>query len=115
MSRVVLSAAARSDRREITSYTVERFGSAQARRLRDRFESTLDTLAESPLIGQTNEELDPPGRSFRYFVMMKTFIIVYQPTDEGIRVVRLLHGARNLASELDRDDDDDAPRDQPSA
>lgn len=25
-------------------------------------------------------------------------IIVYEPTDEGIRVARLLHGARNLAA-----------------
>lgn len=107
MSRVVLSEAARFDRREITAYTVERFGLAQARRLRDRFEATLNSLAESPLIGRTNEELDPPGRSFRYFVVMKSFIIVYEPTDEGIRVARLLHGARNLAAELDRDAGDE--------
>ena len=103
MSRVVLSEAARTDRREITAYTVERFGIQQARRLRVRFQATLNSLAESPLIGRTNEELDPPGRSFRYFVVMKSFIIVYEPTDDGIRVARLLHGARNLAAELDRD------------
>jgi toxin ParE1/3/4 len=102
MSRVVLSAAARFDRREITAYTVERFGLGQARRLRHQFEATLDNLAESPLIGRTNRELDPRGRSFRYFVVMKSFIIVYEPTDDGIRVARLLHGARNLAAELDR-------------
>lgn len=107
MSRVVLSEAARVDRREITAYTVERFGIAQARHLRDRFQTTLNSLAESPLIGRTNEELDPPGRTFRYFVVMKSFIIVYEPTDDGIRVARLLHGARNLAAELDRDAGDD--------
>ena len=103
MSRVVLSEAARLDRREITAYTVERFGVQQARRLRDRFEAALNILAESPLIGHTNEELDPPGRAFRYSVVIKRFIIVYEPTAEGIRVARLLHGARNLAAELDRD------------
>ena len=53
-------------------------------------------------MGRTNDELDPPGRSFRSFVMMKFFIIVYEPTDSGIRVARLLHGARNLAAELER-------------
>ncbi|MDA1062019.1 MAG: type II toxin-antitoxin system RelE/ParE family toxin, partial [Chloroflexi bacterium] len=63
MSRVVLSDAARFDRREITAYTVERFGLGQARRLRQQFEATLDNLAQSPLIGRTDEELDPPGRS----------------------------------------------------
>ena len=107
MSRVVLSEAARDDRREITAFTVERFGIGRARRLRDQFQTTLNNLAESPLIGHTNEELDPPGRSFRYFVVMKRFIIVYEPTDDGIRVARLLHGARSLAAELDRDAGDD--------
>lgn len=48
MSRVVLSEAARLDRWEITAYTVERFGIHQARRLRDRFQAALNTLAESP-------------------------------------------------------------------
>ena len=33
--------------------------------------------------------------------------LVYEPTDEGIRVARLLHGARNLAAELDRDAGDE--------
>ena len=107
MSRVVLSEAARVDRREITAYTVERFGLGQARRLRDRFQATLNSLAESPLLGRTNEELDPLGRSFRYVVVMRSFIIAYEPTDDGIRVARILHGARNLAEELDRDAGDD--------
>ncbi len=107
MSRVVLSQAARLDRREITAYTVKRFGIQQARRLRDRFQATLNALAETPLIGHTSEELDTPGYTFRHWVVMKIFIIVYEPTEDGIRVARLLHGARNLAEELDRDAGDD--------
>ena len=110
MSRVVLSEAARLDRREITAYTVERFGIQQARRLRDRFQTTLNTLAESPLMGRAAQDLDPPRHTFRYYFVMKSFIIVYEQTEDGIRVARLLHGARNLAAELDGDagDDDDA-------
>jgi len=107
MSRVVLSEAARHDRRQITAYTVERFGVVQARRLRDRFEAALNPLSESPFVGRPNEELDPPGHSFRYAVVMKIFIVVYEPTKDGIQVVRLLHGARNLAAELERDAGDD--------
>ena len=103
MSRVVLSEAARDDRRAITQFTMLHFGIQQARRLRDRFESTLSLLAESPLAGHTNRELDPPGHSFRYFPVMKRFIIVYEPTQDGIRVARLLHGAESLAAELTRD------------
>ena len=103
MNRIILSEAARMDRREITVYTVERFGIEQARRLRDRIEKVLDTLAESLHIGRVNEELDPPDRAFCYFALMRSFIIVYEPMQTGIRSARLLHGARNLAAELRRD------------
>ena len=107
MSRITLSDAARNDRREITAYTIDRFGIEQARRLRTQFQATLDRLAASPRLGRAHPELDPVGRSFRYFVLMRSFLIVYQPTKEGIRVARLLHSARNLADELDRDDGED--------
>ena len=103
MTRIVFSEAARADRRAITAYTVERFGIGQARRLRANVERTLDTLAGSPGLGHRRPELDPPGRSFRYFVVMRRFIVVYEPAEGGIRVARILHGMRNLAAELDRD------------
>lgn len=106
MTTIQLSAAARIDRREITEHTVERFGLSQARRLRDAFESALHNLAESPNLGRANEELDPPDHSFRYYPVMKRFIIVYQRTEDGIRVARLLHGARSLAEELHRESGD---------
>ena len=103
MSKVVFSKAARSDRREITAYTVRRFGVEQARRLRQTFQAKIASLARAPMTGHRSEEINPPGRSFRYAAVMKSFIIVYEPADDGIRVVRLLHGARNLAAELARD------------
>ena len=106
MSKIVFSKAARADRRAITAYTVKRFGIQQARRLRERFETTIDSLAAAPLTGHRREDLDPPGRSFRVSVL-KTFIIVYEPAGDGIRIVRLLHGARDLAAELDRDTRDE--------
>lgn len=110
MSRVVLSAAAEQDRREITAFTVERFGVEQARRVRSRFKAALELLLEQPLSGRTYRELDPPGHTFRYFVLMGTFIIVYEPTEHGIRVARFLHGARDLAAELRSDPGDATDR-----
>lgn len=101
--RIVFSEAAREDRRAITAYTAERFGPPQARRLRANFARVLNMLAENPSIGRLRAELDPPGRSFRYFVVMQLFIIVYEPSDAGIRVARILHGLRKLAAELERD------------
>ena len=76
------------------------------RGVRDAFEAALHNLAESPLLGKTNEALDPADHSFRYYPVMKRFIIVYEPSDDGIRVARLLHGARNLAVELDHEPGD---------
>ena len=107
MNRIVFSEAAGEDRRAIIRYTVERFGIQQARRLRDRFEAALTALAESPLLGHTNADLDPPSHTFRYSVVMRRFVIVYDSTGDGIRVARLLHGARNLAAELGRSAGDD--------
>jgi len=107
VNRVVFSEAARADRREITDYTVERFGIGQGRRLRANFARAVESLAATPRIGSLREALDPPGRTFRYFVVMKRFVIVYQPTATGIRIARILHGMRNLAAELDRDAGDE--------
>ncbi len=103
MKQIVFSQSARRDRREITAFTVERFGVAQARKLRVKMESTLNMLAEIPSAGRQRPELDPPGRTFRYFVVGKTFIVVYEPTDDGIRVARILHGSRQLVDEIERD------------
>lgn len=103
MTRIVFSEAARNDRRAITAYTVEQFGLRQVRRLRANFERVLNTLADTPMIGRLRTELDPPGHTFRYFVTMKLFIIVYEPVPNGIRVARILHGMRNLAADLARD------------
>jgi len=107
MGRIVFSSASRVDRRAITSYTVRRFGPQQARRLRDRFARTLTLLAESPEIGRSMPELDPPDHAFRYVTVANTFIVVYEAVDDGIRVARLLHGARDLAAELGRDPGDE--------
>ena len=107
MNRVIFSEAARADRRAITDYTVERFGIRQARRLRANFAGVVETLTAAPLIGGLREELDPPGHRFRYFAVMRRFVIVYEPTATGIRVARILHGMRNLAAELNRDAGDE--------
>jgi plasmid stabilization system protein ParE len=100
---LVFSDSARQDRQAITDYTIKHFGVEQARRLRDRFQTTLSLLARNPGLGVERPELDPPGHSFRYYAVVKRFVVVYQATADGIRVVRLLHGARHLAEELSRD------------
>ena len=53
MSRVVLSTAARLDRREITAYTVRRFGIRSARQVRDRFQTALNAPRVDPEVLRT--------------------------------------------------------------
>ena len=103
MTRIVHAEADREDRRAITAHIVERFGIHQVRRLRANFERVLNILADTPTLGHLRDELAPPGHTFRYFVVLKRFIVVYEPTESGIRIARLLHGMRNLAAELERD------------
>ena len=55
------------------------------------------------LIQEGAADLDPPGFTFRYFVVLR-FIIVYEPMAAGgIRAVRFLHGMRQLTAALSRD------------
>ena len=103
MNRVVLSESARRDRQSITAYTVNHFGIAQAEKLMGQFEAVLDILAQSPHLGRERPELDPPGHSFRYLSIMKTFVLVYRSVGDRIEVARILHGAQSLAEELDHD------------
>ncbi len=102
-TRIVFSDSARQDRRDITAHTVDYFGMRQARRLRDNFGRVLTMLADNPMIGTLRPELDPEGRSFRYFVVMKTFIIVYRTGENRIEIARILNASRDLAAELERD------------
>ena len=73
--------------------TVERFGVGQARRLQDHFQATLERLLLFPNSGQSRPALDPDGRTFRYVVVSKSFIPVYEPQRDGVRMARFLHGA----------------------
>jgi toxin ParE1/3/4 len=103
MSRIELSRAAADDLREIRRYTREHFGPQQAVRIRERFWAVFQTLARAPRIGHQAPDFDPPGKTFRYHPVLGSFVIVYEPTADGIRVTRVLHGARNLLAELERD------------
>lgn len=66
-----------------------------ADRLLDQIAAKLGLLAENPLLGRAREELMPRLRSFP----MGHYVIFYMPQDDGIEVVRVLHGARDIQSE----------------
>lgn len=107
MSHFQLSRSAAQDIRDIGCYTRERFGLRQSVRIRERFLDAFRLLASAPQTGLLREDHDPPGKTFRYRALLGTFVVVYEPVDQGIRVARVLHGARNLVRELEFDAGDE--------
>ena len=62
----------------------------------DRFIRTIVSrfprLASMPYLGRQREELSARLRSFP----IGSYVVFYRPIDDGIEVVRVLHGARDF-------------------
>ena len=63
-----------------------------ADRLLDEIDEICDTLAEAPHAGRLREDLAGELRSLH----VGNYVIFYRPRGEGIIVIRILHGARDL-------------------
>jgi toxin ParE1/3/4 len=58
----------------------------------DRLDKQFGLLATQPLMGRARDELAPGVRSLPF----GRYVIFYAPLDDGIDVVRVLHGARDI-------------------
>ena len=94
MPRILRTRAARSDYDEIWSYLAVRDLTA-ADRLIDQFDATLESIAATPRMGRKVEELAPNLRSFP----VGNYLIFYRPLEDGIQLIRLVHGARDITPE----------------
>ena len=65
------------------------------RRLIDQFDATLESIAATPRMGRKVEELAPNLRSFP----VGNYLIFYRPLEDGIQLIRLVHGARDITPE----------------
>jgi toxin ParE1/3/4 len=81
------------DLEEITRYTGARDASAAAR-LTDRLEAICWRLARDPGIGQPRPDL---AASLRFFPV-GNYLIFYRASEEGIEVIRVIHGARDYGA-----------------
>lgn len=98
MSRFVLTTEAKSDLREIHEF-IRRDSPEAARRVVEEIRAAMRKLAANPGIGHLREDLAPgPVR----FWLVYSYLIIYRPTPKPIRILRVMHGARDLASELSR-------------
>jgi toxin ParE1/3/4 len=86
-----VSDAARTDLEGIWLFIAEDDPDAADRFIRNII-SRLPVLASMPYMGRQREELSARLRSFP----IASYVIFYRPMDDGIEVVRILHGARDF-------------------
>ena len=65
---------------------------AQADKMSAEFHRKFFILAENPEMGRTRDDLETNLRSFP----VGNYVIFYEVTDDGIKVLRVLHGARDI-------------------
>jgi toxin ParE1/3/4 len=91
MATIVRSPESRQDILEIAHYIALDNPSA-AEQLVDQFDDVLNMLARNPLAGRIRDDLAKDLRSFA----VKSYILFYRAKIDGIELVRVLHGARDL-------------------
>jgi toxin ParE1/3/4 len=91
MSRVFYRARAAADLREIRVY-IAADNPAAADRLLDKLEKACATLAAFPASGQARPDL---GKDLRYRPV-ENYVILYCIAEDGVDIVRIMHGARNF-------------------
>ncbi len=63
----------------------------------DRIDAKFQALAEQPLMGRERHDLVPGLRS----LPMAPYVIFYQPVQDGVAIVRVLHGARDVGAQFE--------------
>ena len=96
MPTVVIRPRALADLAEIWAYIAED-SPAHADAFAARIDRKFHTLARRPGIGRARPELDKYLRSF----VVGQHVIFYLPRSNGIEVVRVLHGARDIETALE--------------
>ena len=96
MPRIERTYPARDDLQQIWFYVAQHNLNA-ADRLIDRFEHTLQSLARRPMMGESADHFRAGLRRFT----QGNYVLYYQPIDNGVRLIRVLHGARRIEDLLD--------------
>lgn len=99
MNRVLRRGAARRDLVEILDYLIREGSPDTARRFRETAEAAFNRLADMPGLGTRYEATDPAFGEVRYFPLpsrFKRYLVFYRPVADGIEIIRVLHGARDI-------------------
>ncbi len=122
MSRIIRRPSANRDLLEIFRYLARQAGLRVADRFFAQAEATFSRLASMPGIGTRYEPDESLYAELRYFPVsrFRKYMIFYRPVPGGIEVLRVMHGARDiagiLAEEFRSDSDaDEQEEDEPHA
>jgi len=91
MPRVLKRPQAEADLDDIWWYIAQDNPDA-ADRVLDSIDERCTTLAQFPYIGTNRDEIMPNLRS----LSVGNYVVYYLPLDDGIDIVRVLHGARDI-------------------
>lgn len=93
MNRYTLSDVAKADLDEIWDYIgIINDNPQAAHRQLDEIHAMLGRLADNPNIGQRRDDLRPNLRLFP----VGNYVVLFYPTDDGIEVAGIIHGARDI-------------------
>jgi toxin ParE1/3/4 len=107
--------AARGDLVDIFRYYAREAGLRVAERFFDQAEATFTRLASLPGMGTLYDHPHPVLAELRHFPVSRfpRYNVFYRPVPDGIQIVRVLHGARDMAGilseefEIEQDTGDD--------
>ncbi len=105
MSEIFKRPLAEADLDDIWDYIEEHSSQEQAEDFLRKLGTKIETLARSPYIGRSRDELLPGLRSFPF----KDYLIFYVPLANGIEVVRVLRGRRDIERIFQEEEDEEEP------
>ena len=88
-----LTDTAQADLAEILLYVADRDGAERALHVHDRFVHAFELLAAQRGSGTTRPNLT--GEHVRWWFVFK-WAVIYDPESSPIRILRVIHGARDL-------------------
>jgi toxin ParE1/3/4 len=105
--RIVRRRAAIEDLADQTAWYIVHASQAVADRFVEAVERALQALLDTPGIGAPRPRANPALRDLRMHPVrgFESHLIFYRPLTDGIELIRVLHGARDIEAVLKDDPD----------
>jgi len=92
LPRIIITERADFDLDDIGDYIAEQSGDERAEAVLLTIDEKIRLHATMPLAGRQRDELREGVRSFPVY----NYVVFYRPLANGIRIIRILHGSRDL-------------------